>query len=234
MERSTVASNRRDRVHYLLNSERLGDDSRTFHGGRGHTKIRLVYKWQALYSSGPWMTAEMRRGCSLRLLGNYGLIYHILYILLRMEWDLHSLAKKEEYQQGQNLPTNSMWFRRVMKGMHKRMGDAWIPDRPLTVRELKTSLEILEEDWGVFAGCNYAQGLKKMALTATMMVSGFFAALRGEEVVRIDVGSTRQHWKEVTGYKVGVHVPMTGGFKREMGKSCFANHWRWNLHQESR
>jgi hypothetical protein len=41
-----------------------------------------------------------------------------------------------------NSPTNSMWFCRFMKGMHKRMGDVWIPDRPLTIVELKATMEI--------------------------------------------------------------------------------------------
>jgi hypothetical protein len=30
-----------------------------------------------------------------------------------------------------NSPTNTDWFRRFMKGCHRRMGDVWMPDRPI-------------------------------------------------------------------------------------------------------
>jgi hypothetical protein len=47
--------------------------------------------------------------------------------------------------------------------------------------------------------------------------------LRGEEIVRIDVGSMREHWEEAMGYKDGKHVPlmMAGRFKRETGEKLF-------------
>jgi hypothetical protein len=45
-----------------------------------------------------------------------------------------------------NSETNSIWFWRFMKGMHKRMGDVWIPDRLVTIKDLTSCLEILEED----------------------------------------------------------------------------------------
>jgi hypothetical protein len=85
-------------------------------------------------------------------------------------------------------------------------------------------LEILEEDWGVFSGCNDAQGLKKTALTTTMMLPGFFAALRGEEMVCIDIRSTRHHWQEATCYKDEEHVPLmlAGRFKKETGEKLFS------------
>ena len=34
-------------------------------------------------------------------------------------------------------PTNSPWFKRWIRGCRKRMGDVWIPDRPVTISELK-------------------------------------------------------------------------------------------------
>jgi hypothetical protein len=47
-------------------------------------------------------------------------------------------------------PRNSDWFKRFMRGCHKRMGDVWIPDRALTMRELLCSQTLLENDWTVF------------------------------------------------------------------------------------
>jgi hypothetical protein len=38
------------------------------------------------------------------------------------------------------LPTNSPWFKRFMRGVHKRMGDVWIPDRALMKRELMAAM----------------------------------------------------------------------------------------------
>lgn len=43
-------------------------------------------------------------------------------------------------------PTNTLWFRRFMTGAHKRMGDVWCPDRPLTMQEALMVQTILESD----------------------------------------------------------------------------------------
>jgi hypothetical protein len=61
------------------------------------------------------------------------------------------------------------------------MGDIWIPDRPLTIRELKCMMELLEEDWELFA--DDLEGRRQTAITSVTIVVGFFAALRGEEIV---------------------------------------------------
>jgi hypothetical protein len=45
---------------------------------------------------------------------------------------------------------------------------------------------------------NDSQGLKKTGLTAYILIAGFFAALWGEDIVRIDVGACantgRRRW----------------------------------------
>ena len=43
--------------------------------------------------------------------------------------------------------TNGYWFKRFMHGCHKRKGDVWIPDRPLTMEELLCIQTLLEGDW---------------------------------------------------------------------------------------
>jgi hypothetical protein len=53
--------------------------------------------------------------------------------------------------------------------------------------------------WHLYLRVNDAHGLKKAGLTACALIVEFFAALRGEEIVRIDVGSMRQHWLEAMG-----------------------------------
>ena len=47
-------------------------------------------------------------------------------------------------------PMNTEWFRRFMKGCHRRMGDVWMPDRPVTIQELLKCLMLLQDDWVTF------------------------------------------------------------------------------------
>jgi hypothetical protein len=120
-----------------------------------------------------------------------------------------------------NSPTNTEWFRRFMKGCHKRMGDVWVPDRALTVKELTCALSLLQEDWITFR--NDIQGKKETCLMASTLISGFFAALRGEEIVRVDLGAMRKHWNEGVNHPEEPHVPLmlAGRFKREVGEKLF-------------
>jgi hypothetical protein len=103
------------------------------------------------------------------------------------------------------------------------MGDVWIPDRALMKRELMLCLTLLEEDWLVYSEGNDGGGKLKAGLTATMLIAGWFAALRGEEIVRIDVGQMRQHWDESVNHTEEPHVPLmlSGRFKREIGEKVF-------------
>ena len=116
--------------------------------------------------------------------------------------------------------TNSEWFRRFMKGCHKRMGDVWLPDRPLTIDELKCCLTLLDSDWNFFD--KDPTGRLITAATAMMLLAGFFAALRGEEIGRIDVGAVRRYWREAMLHSTP-HIPLilAGRFKREIGEKLF-------------
>ena len=120
-------------------------------------------------------------------------------------------------------PTNSSWFKRFMRGVHKRMGDVWIPDRALTKRELTLCLTLLDEDWLLYSEADDEGGKLRAVLTATMMIAGWFAALRGEEIVRIDVGQMRDHWLESMNHTEEPRVPLmlSGRFKREIGEKVF-------------
>ena len=120
--------------------------------------------------------------------------------------------------------SNSTWFRRFMKGMHKRMGDVWIPDRAITIDEVKAGFEILESDWRAAAQTGDKDGLKTASLTAVAVIGSFFAALRGEEVTKIDLGGIRKYWDEAMKLPVeSRHVPLmlAGRFKREIGEKVF-------------
>ena len=113
-------------------------------------------------------------------------------------------------------PTNSFWFKRFMAGCHRRMGDVWIPDRAVTLEEVLCGLSILEKEWA-----NFPQGQRKMeiALTGALVVIGFCAALRGEEIPQVDVGLLRKHWEEGVNCSSVSHVPLAlaGRFKQTDG-----------------
>lgn len=120
-----------------------------------------------------------------------------------------------------NAVTNGPWFKRFVRGCHRRMGDVWLPDRPLTIDELTRALELLEEDWLNLE--DDVTGRAVTAETATMLLAGFFGALRGEEIIRTDVGAMRKYWGEATTYREAPHVPLmlSGRFKRELGEKLF-------------
>jgi hypothetical protein len=85
-----------------------------------------------------------------------------------------------------NSPKNTLWFKRFMKGCHNRMGDVWCPYRPLTMREALACQRMLEDDSRVFE--NDPVGRLKTAVTGLMIVRGLGGGLRGEEIVRVDLG----------------------------------------------
>jgi hypothetical protein len=74
------------------------------------------------------------------------------------------------------------------------MGDIWIPDRVLTIRELLCCQILLEDDWELFEGDN--DGRLKMVLRAVTLLGGFSSRLKGEEIIQMDLGAMRKHWNE--------------------------------------
>jgi hypothetical protein len=117
--------------------------------------------------------------------------------------------------------TNTLWFKRFMKGCHSHMGDVWCPDRPLTMGEALLCQEMLEEDWRTFE--KDPIGRLKTALTGFMIVAGLGGGMRGEEIVRIDIGIIRKHWKEAQTHPEEPHMPlgMAGRFKRQVGGKVY-------------
>jgi hypothetical protein len=91
----------------------------------------------------------------------------------------------------------------------------------VTIQEIHACLKILEDDWDTFE--KDGEGRAKAATTATMLIAGFFAALRGEEIVRADLGAIRKYWDEAVSWVGAEHVPLmlAGRFKREIGEKLF-------------
>ena len=101
------------------------------------------------------------------------------------------------------------------------MGDIWIPDRALLMRELLCCLDLLEDDWNLFS--EDPDGRLRTALTAAMLIGGFAGGLRGEEIVRMDLGAMRKHWNEAMNHPDAPHCPLmlAGRFKGEIGEKLF-------------
>jgi hypothetical protein len=116
--------------------------------------------------------------------------------------------------------TNSLWFRRFMIGCHRRMGDVWLPDHPLTAPILRQCMILLESKWEDLEGDTV--GRWKVGLTACMLLAGYYGALRGEEISRVDLGLILKHWDEAHSHETP-HVPLMlkGRFKHVDGEKIF-------------
>mmetsp|Transcript_20229 Transcript_20229/g.56232 ORF Transcript_20229/g.56232 Transcript_20229/m.56232 type:complete len:98 (-) Transcript_20229:400-693(-) len=61
-------------------------------------------------------------------------------------------------------------------------------------------------------------------LQACMLLTGFYGALRGEEICRVNIGGIMKYWEEGTtapGNKQHVPLVLAGTFKRETGLKFF-------------
>jgi hypothetical protein len=101
------------------------------------------------------------------------------------------------------------------------MGDVWMSDRSLTIDELVHCLAILEKDWATYA--NYISGRLQTGLIGFCLTAGFSAALRGEEIPRLDLGAMRKNWIEAISHLSSSHVPyvLIGRFKNVTGEKEF-------------
>jgi len=74
------------------------------------------------------------------------------------------------------------------------MGDVWMPDHPLTKEILDACFQMFDARWKVFEGDHV--GRKNAALLACMLIAGYYGALRGEEVNRVELGGIKKYWDE--------------------------------------
>ena len=120
--------------------------------------------------------------------------------------------------------TNGIWFQRFMEGMHRRMGDVWLPNRALSQYELTSCFQILDSKWeAAHEGIEDKFESKRTATTACILVAGYFASLRGEEIAKVDLGAMNKYWDEAMNHPKHKHVPlmMSGTFKKETGIKYF-------------
>jgi hypothetical protein len=125
-------------------------------------------------------------------------------------------------------PTNSPFFKRFLQGAHKRMGDLWIPDRALTIEQLLAAQDILEDEWSNLSPRD--EGKKyRIAATGCLITVGFSAALRGEELPKLDVEDIMRRWHGAVEHPSHQHCPigLRGRFKGVTGEKSHAMAIAW-------
>lgn len=86
------------------------------------------------------------------------------------------------------------WFRRFMEGCHRRMGDVWLPNAPITKEIISKALLILKEEIG-------DGHTPPPEVTACMLIAGFYGGLRGEEINRLHMKPLVDNWEKATNGK---------------------------------
>jgi hypothetical protein len=118
-------------------------------------------------------------------------------------------------------PTYGYWFERLMKGMHKRMGEEVRSDYAISIRVLHKSLGHLNDE---YERATTSGQRKEVVEIAMFFIASFCLGLRGEEVVKWDIAGFLTYFdagRDHVDYK-HVMVPLIGRFKGETGE-------RWHL-----
>jgi hypothetical protein len=118
-------------------------------------------------------------------------------------------------------PSYSYWFERFMRGVHKRMGEEVRSDYTLSVKVLHKILGNLDVCW---REATAPARRKEVVEIAFFLVLSFCLGLRGEEVVKMDIGGFFTYFEAGRTHAEHPHVmvPLLGRFKGETGE-------RWHL-----
>ena len=96
--------------------------------------------------------------------------------------------------------------------MHKRMGDEVHQDQAITLEMIYRLVDNLEKDYRDSGG---NEKREHIANQAVFMLAAFLAAIRGEEVCKLNLGETRKFFLESTGNvkQPYIVIPLCGRFK---------------------
>jgi hypothetical protein len=222
-ERSTVAQNRQEGVRYVKLCKTLGLDPDAVYPPRGPYLESDEFGMKLACGMLMRSLSAGKNAATVQFVTMRKLRSHMSnYVHASMDGTGATFVGEDSNANTlSNSATNSPWFRRFIRGCHRRMGDVWLPDRPVMIVELKAGLELLEEDWRSMTLDPVGQ--IQAGLTACVMIAGFFGALRGEEIVRVDAGAMVSHWDESMAYAQAPHIPLmlVGRFKGEVGEKIF-------------
>ena len=92
------------------------------------------------------------------------------------------------------------------------MGDIWLPDKATSRYVIQTCLDLCERMWDDADGDDY--GRLQVRKAACIVVAGYYAALRGEEIGKADFGAIKEHWNQSIKYSVpNVSLMLSRKFK---------------------
>ena len=108
-----------------------------------------------------------------------------------------------------------------MRGVHKRMGEEVRSDFALSIRVLHKMLGHLDKEWD---GARTVEMRREVVEIAIFLVSAYCLALRGKEVVKMDIAGFLTYYDAGRNHDTHPHVmiPLLGRFKGETGE-------RWHL-----
>ena len=117
--------------------------------------------------------------------------------------------------------TNSLWFKRCTEGIHRRIGDVWKPDWAVSRYIIHGCFVVLEYHWEAFGIDPYSK--VQVAKAACIVITGYYASLRGEEIGKADVGGMRKYWDKAMRHLDIKYIPLilAGVFKTETGVKLF-------------
>ena len=105
-----------------------------------------------------------------------------------------------------------------MQGVHKRIWNEVHQDQAITLEVVHRLVDNLERDYKDSGGNDKKEHIANQTV---FILAAFLAALRGEEVFKLNLGETRKFFLEATRNVKHPHVvlPLRGRFKGEKGES---------------
>jgi hypothetical protein len=100
--------------------------------------------------------------------------------------------------------THSFWFTRFMSGIHKRVGEVKIQDKPITIDVIKQLEWVLTREWD---RAERPENKRRVAEMGVWFIAGFCSGLRGEEMLLIEYAGTAASLKHL-GDPVCPHVTL--------------------------
>ena len=112
-------------------------------------------------------------------------------------------------------PVYGHWYTRFMQGVHNRMGDDIRPDMAVSIELLLEMLKRLDKSW---EASKLWKEKMEVAELGFFLAAGYSAALRGEEIVKMDMREILLRWEDALGGDIPfIPLPLLGRFKGETG-----------------
>ena len=90
-------------------------------------------------------------------------------------------------------PSYSLWFERFIVGMHKKMGNEVHQDKAVTLEVIHKLIDGLEDEYVRGTSDRDKEIIVDMGV---FILASFLAGLRGEEILKLVLGETRDYIHE--------------------------------------